>query len=41
MVKPEDDIILMTDPSAELEGKNRLGRIGFDRVIGYLRTRSR
>ena len=37
VVKPEDDIILVTDPERELEGKNRLGRIGFDRVIGYLR----
>lgn len=34
VVTPEDDIILMTDPERELEGKNRLGRIGFDRVIG-------
>ncbi len=37
VVTPEDDIILMTDPERELEGKNRLGRIGFDRVIGYLK----
>lgn len=37
VVKPEDDIILITDPDRELEGKNRLGRIGFDRVIGYLK----
>lgn len=37
VVTPEDDIILMTDPDRELEGKNRLGRIGFDRVIGYLK----
>lgn len=37
VVKPEDDIILVTDPERELEGKNRLGRIGFDRVIGYLK----
>ena len=37
VVKPEDDIVLMTDPERELEGKNRLGRIGFDRVIGYLK----
>ncbi len=36
VVKPDDDIVLMTDPDRELEGKNRLGRIGFDRVIGYL-----
>ncbi len=37
VVKPEDEIILMTDSDRELEGKNRLGRIGFDRVIGYLK----
>jgi glyoxylase-like metal-dependent hydrolase (beta-lactamase superfamily II)/rhodanese-related sulfurtransferase len=37
VIKPEDDIVLMTDPGRELEGKNRLGRIGFDRVIGYLK----
>ncbi len=37
MIKPEDDIVLVTDPERVLEGKNRLGRIGFDRVIGYLR----
>ena len=37
VVTPEDDIVLVTDPDRELEGKNRLGRIGFDRVIGYLK----
>ena len=37
VIKPEDDIVLVTDPERVLEGKNRLGRIGFDRVIGYLR----
>ncbi len=37
VVKPEDDIVLITDPERELEGKNRLARIGFDRVIGYLK----
>ncbi len=36
MVKPDVDIVLMTEPGLELEGKNRLARIGFDRVIGYL-----
>ena len=34
---PSDvDIVLFTEPGQELEGKNRLARIGFDRVIGYL-----
>lgn len=36
-VLPSDvDIVLLTEPGQELEGKNRLARIGFDRVIGYL-----
>ena len=36
-VVPHDvDIVLVTDHGYELEGKNRLARIGFDRVIGYL-----
>ena len=28
--------MLFTEPGQELEGKNRLARIGFDRVVGYL-----
>jgi glyoxylase-like metal-dependent hydrolase (beta-lactamase superfamily II)/rhodanese-related sulfurtransferase len=36
VVTPDADIVLMTEPGDELEGKNRLARIGFDRVIGYL-----
>ena len=36
MITPDVDIVLMTDPDRVLEGKNRLARIGFDRVIGYL-----
>ena len=36
-VIPSDvDIVLVAEPGQELEGKNRLARIGFDRVIGYL-----
>jgi glyoxylase-like metal-dependent hydrolase (beta-lactamase superfamily II)/rhodanese-related sulfurtransferase len=36
-VIPADvDIVLITEPGQELEGKNRLARIGFDRVIGYV-----
>ncbi len=36
-VLPSDvDIVLFTEPGHELEGKNRLARIGFDRVVGYL-----
>lgn len=36
-VLPSDvDVVLLTEPGQQLEGKNRLARIGFDRVIGYL-----
>jgi hydroxyacylglutathione hydrolase len=36
-VLPSDvDIVLFTEPGQEMEAKNRLARIGFDRVIGYL-----
>jgi rhodanese-related sulfurtransferase len=36
-ILPADvDAVLLTDAGHELEGKNRLARIGFDRVIGYL-----
>ncbi|MDG1411322.1 MAG: MBL fold metallo-hydrolase [Acidimicrobiales bacterium] len=36
-VVPSDvDIVLMVDDGRELEGRNRLARIGFDRVVGYL-----
>jgi hydroxyacylglutathione hydrolase len=36
VMRPDTDIVLVTDAGHELEGKNRLARIGFDRVIGYL-----
>ena len=36
VIPPDADIVLITDPGRELEGKNRLARIGFDRVIGYV-----
>jgi glyoxylase-like metal-dependent hydrolase (beta-lactamase superfamily II)/rhodanese-related sulfurtransferase len=36
VVKPDVEIVLMTEPGLEREGKNRLARIGFDRVIGYV-----
>jgi hydroxyacylglutathione hydrolase len=36
-VLPSDvDVVLFTEPGTELEGKNRLARIGFDRVVGYV-----
>jgi hydroxyacylglutathione hydrolase len=36
VLMPDVDIVLMVDDGFALEGKNRLARIGFDRVIGYL-----
>ncbi len=36
VLRSDVDIVLFTEPGHELEGKNRLARIGFDRVIGYL-----
>ncbi|MGI9603645.1 MAG: rhodanese-like domain-containing protein [Acidimicrobiales bacterium] len=36
-VVPSDvDIVLVVDQGFEVEAKNRLARIGFDRVVGYL-----
>lgn len=32
----DTDIVLFVEPGTELEAKNRLGRIGFDRVLGYV-----
>jgi hydroxyacylglutathione hydrolase len=36
IVPSDTDIVLITEPGQELEGKNRLARIGFDRVLGAL-----
>ncbi len=36
IVPPDVDIVVMAEPGAELEAKNRLARIGFDRVIGHV-----
>lgn len=36
VLPPDVDIVLFAEPGQELEAKNRLARIGFDRVIGYL-----
>lgn len=36
VVKPDVAIVLVADAGSELEGKNRLARIGFDNVIGAL-----
>ena len=36
-VVPSDaDIVLVVDQGTEIEARNRLGRIGFDRVVGFL-----
>ena len=36
VVQPDVDIVLMVERGDELQSKNRLARIGFDRVIGCL-----
>jgi hydroxyacylglutathione hydrolase len=36
VVRPTDDIVLVTEPEAEQISRVRLGRIGFDRVVGAL-----
>ncbi|HWS45301.1 MAG TPA: MBL fold metallo-hydrolase [Acidimicrobiia bacterium] len=36
IVQPEQEIVLVCEPGHELEAKIRLGRIGFDRVVGAL-----
>jgi hydroxyacylglutathione hydrolase len=36
VVPHESTVVLVSEPGTELEAKNRLGRIGFDRVAGYL-----
>src|SRR6478672_1952248 len=38
VLKPDVDLVLVTESGHELEGKNRLARIGFDRVIGHLES---
>ena len=36
VIQPGAPIVLVTDDGMELEAKNRLARIGFDRVVGHL-----
>lgn len=36
VVGPDEDIVLLTEPGTELEAKVRLGRIAYDRVVGYV-----
>ena len=37
LLDPEAPIVLVSEPGSEEESARRLGRIGFDRVAGYLR----
>ncbi|HEY2702738.1 MAG TPA: rhodanese-like domain-containing protein [Candidatus Dormibacteraeota bacterium] len=34
VVRPDEQIVLLTEPGTELEARIRLGRIGYDRVVG-------
>lgn len=36
ILDPDEEIVLVGDPSSALESRVRLARIGFDKVIGYL-----
>ncbi|HEX6310877.1 MAG TPA: rhodanese-like domain-containing protein [Acidimicrobiia bacterium] len=36
VVRPEEEVVLLAEPGTELEAKVRLGRIGYDRVAGYV-----
>jgi hydroxyacylglutathione hydrolase len=36
VITPDQDIVLVSEPGTELEARTRLGRIGFDRVVGAL-----
>jgi len=36
LLKPEEDIVIIAEPGREIEAATRLGRIGYDRVVGYL-----
>lgn len=36
VIQPGAPIVLVAEPGVELEAKNRLARIGFDEVVGYL-----
>lgn len=36
MLDPQSDLVLIADPGTEREAATRLGRIGYDRVRGYL-----
>ncbi len=41
VIGSDDEIVIIADPGREEEAAMRLGRIGFDRVAGYLQTPAR
>jgi len=36
VVHPDERVVLLAEPGTELEAKIRLGRIGYDHVLGYV-----
>jgi hydroxyacylglutathione hydrolase len=36
LLRPDQSIVLLADPGREREAATRLGRIGFDRVVGFV-----
>ncbi|HEX7094445.1 MAG TPA: rhodanese-like domain-containing protein [Acidimicrobiales bacterium] len=36
VISSDQEVVLFVEPGSELEAKLRLGRIGFDRVVGYV-----
>ena len=36
LLTPDEPVVIVADPDAEVESAMRLGRIGFDQVVGYL-----
>ena len=36
LINPNDSLIIISEPGSELESEMRLGRIGFDKVVGFL-----
>jgi hydroxyacylglutathione hydrolase len=36
VARPDDELVLVCEPGAEMEARTRLARIGFDKVLGHL-----
>ena len=36
LIDPTDSLVIIAEPGSELESEMRLGRIGFDKVVGFL-----